>query len=251
MRKTIYLFVIAVFTFACNNEDANDCFQTTGDIVRQEFTVADFSRILVNENVTLVLKDEPTAKVVIETGKNLLSDITAEVVDGQLILSDNNGCNTFRSFGTTIAYVSAPNITELRTASQYEIRSDGILTYPSIRLISEDFNFPDSVTIGDFRLEVDNQSVTLVFNNLSNCFISGSTQSLNIQYVAGNGRFEGKDLLANAVNVNHRGSNDIIINPQVSLTGTIRSVGNVISYNRPETIEVDEIFNGRLIFRED
>ncbi len=250
MKKVLHLIVALLF-FACDSEDSGDCFQTTGSIIQQEFDVTNFTRILVNENVTLVLKDEPVSKVVIETGKNLLNDISAEVVDGQLILSDNNGCNTFRSFGTTIAYVSAPNITELRTASQYEIQSEGVLTYPSIRLISEDFNFPDTVTIGDFRLEVDNQAVTLVFNNLSNCFISGRTQSLNIQYVAGNGRFEGKNLLADQVRVNHRGSNDMIINPQISLTGTIRSVGNVISYNRPETVEVDEIFNGRLIFRED
>lgn len=243
--------VILVAFLGCNKENTNDCFQTTGAIIQQEFSVTNFSRILVNENVTLVLKDEPTTKVVIETGKNLLSDIEVEVVDGQLILSDNNGCNNFRSFGTTVAYVSSPNITELRTASQYEIRSDGVLGYSSIRLVSEDFNFPDSVTIGDFRLEVNCQSVILVFNNLSNCYISGNTESLNVQYVAGNGRFEGRDLLANSVTINHRGSNDIIVNPQVALRGTIRSVGNVISYNRPETVEVEEIFNGRLIFRED
>ncbi len=42
----------------------------------------------------------------------------------------------------------------------------------------------------------------------------------------------------------------MIVNPQTSLKGTIYSVGNVIAKNRPETIEVEERYKGKLIIEE-
>ena len=168
----------------------------------------------------------------------------------KLIFSNNNSCNFVRDYRITKIYVSAPNITEIRTATQYDISSDGILTYPALTLISEDFNFEGAITIGDFRLVIDNITFRLVFNNLSNCYVSGATQSLNINYVAGNSRFEGKDLIADNVFVFHRGSNDILVSPQVSLTGKLTGTGDVISFSRPATVEVEELYQGRLIFRD-
>ena len=40
----------------------------------------------------------------------------------------------------------------------------------------------------------------------------------------------------------------MIVNPQQSLTGEIRSTGDVITVNTPSTINVDEYYTGRLIF---
>lgn len=248
MKKISYILVFILF--ACNSENAGDCFQTAGEIITQEFTVADFSKILVNKDVEMILKEDAVFQVVVETGKNLLNDIDVKVVEDQLILSNNNSCNFVRDYGITKIYVSAPNITEIRTATQYDISSDGILTYPALTLISEDFNFEGAVTIGDFRLAIDNTTFRLVFNNLSNCYVSGATQNLSISYVAGNSRFEGKDLMADNVFVYHRGSNDMLISPQVSLTGKLTGTGDVISFNRPATVEVEELYQGRLIFRD-
>ena len=61
-------------------------------------------------------------------------------------------------------------------------------------------------------------------------------------------RFEGENLIAQNVSVFHRGTNDMIVNPQQSITGSILSTGNVISVNQPPIVDVEEVFNGRLIF---
>ena len=71
---------------------------------------------------------------------------------------------------------------------------------------------------------------------------------MNINFAAGNGRFEGENLVAQNINIFHRGSNDMVVNPQQSLTGSIRSTGNVISVNEPPLVNVEEVFSGRLIF---
>ncbi len=248
MKKNKYILFLLLL--ACNGEDAGDCFQTSGKIIQQEFTATAFSRILVNKDVEMILKEDTGFQVLVETGKNLLNDIDVKVIDGQLILSNNNSCNFVRDYGITKIYVSAPNITEIRTATQYDISSDGVLTYPSLTLISEDFNFDGAITIGDFRLAIDNITFRLTFNNLSNCYVSGATQNLSVNHVSGNSRFEGKDLVAENVVVNHRGSNDILVNPQGSLRGKLTGTGDVIGFNRPPTVEVEELYQGRLIFRD-
>src|SRR5690606_14625748 len=110
-------------------------------------------------------------EVIIETGKNLLNDVEAEVVDGQLILTDNNSCNYVRGYGITKVYVTSPNITEIRSSTQYDISSGGVLTYSSLTILSEDFNAPDTFTNGNFYLQIDNDTFSVVFNNLSNAYI--------------------------------------------------------------------------------
>lgn len=247
MKKTIYI-VLVVLLISCNGENALDCFQTAGSIIQQEVTVNTFEKILVNRDVELIVKKGPEQKVIIETGKNLINDVEAVVVDGKLILTDNNSCNFVRKYGITKVYVTSPNITEIRSSTQYDISSDGVLTYPSLTVLSEDFNAPDSFTVGNFKLEIDNSSLRVVFNNLSNCYVSGKTENLNVTFAAGDSRFEGRSLIAQKVTIWNRGSNDMIVNPQQELKGTISATGNVIAVHHPPVVNVEEQYTGRLIF---
>ncbi len=247
MKKAIYILIL-LLVFACDSESAGDCFQKTGSIIQQEVSVDAFDKILVNRDIELIIKEGATQKVIIETGKNLLNDVEASVVDGKLTLTDNNNCNYVRGYGITKVYITSPNITEIRSSTQYDIRSDGVLTYPNLTVLSEDFGAPDTFTNANFRLQIDNNSFRLVFNNLSNCFISGETDNLNITFAAGTSRFEGRDLIAQNVQFWNRSSNDMIVNPQQEIKGKISGTGNVIAVNKPPVIEVEEVYKGRLIF---
>ncbi|WP_034043225.1 head GIN domain-containing protein [Wocania ichthyoenteri] len=247
MKKVIYIIILSI-SIACNSEDASNCFQKTGRLIQQEIPVDTFDKIFVNRDIELIIKDGDIQKVIIETGENLLNDITAIVVDGKLTLTDNNSCNYVRDYGITKVHVTSPNITEIRSSTQYDVKSDGVLTYPSLTILSEDFNAPDTFTNGNFRLQIDNNAFALVFNNLSNCFISGKTNNLNITFAAGTSRFEGRDLVVQNIQLWNRSSNDMIVNPQQAIRGKISGTGNVIAVNKPVVIEVEEVYKGRLIF---
>lgn len=235
---------------ACDTENALDCFQRTGDIITQEVEVVDFTRILVNPGVQLILKEGETTSVIIETGDNLLDEVSAVVEGDRLILSNTNDCNFVRDFNQTKIFVTAPNITEIRSETQFDISSDGVLRFPSLTLFSEDFLEDGGGNItGTFTIEVENEVLTVVGNNIASFFISGETNTLNITFASGTGRFEGSNLIAQNINVRHRGTNKIIVNPQQSIKGEILSTGDVISVNRPSIIEVEEFFTGRLIFQ--
>jgi hypothetical protein len=246
MKKLVYILAILLFT--CNSEDANDCFQTVGNIVQQEVAVSNFEKILVNRDIELIIKEASDYKVTIETGENLVNDVKVEVIGDQLVLTDNNTCNYVREYGITKIYVEAPNLSEIRTSSQYNISSDGTLNYNSLMLFSEDFIGESEFTVGDFRLTVDSGNLNIASNNISFFYLDGTVENLFVGFYSGSGRFEGENLVAQNVDVYHRSSNDMVVNPVQSLTGELRGTGNLISVNEPPVVEVDRIYTGQLFF---
>ena len=242
------VYIIIFFLFACNSEDAGDCFQTAGTTIQQEFEVTSFEKILVNRNVQLILKEGVDYSVLVETGGNLINDVSVEVVDNQLRLTDDNTCNYVREYAATKVYVTAPNITEIRSSTQFEVQSDGVLNYPSINLLCEDSNETGTFTVGDFRMQFNSNQVRVVANNISFFYLSGTVNNLFVGFYSGAGRFEGENLIAQNVEVYHRGSNDMIVNPQQELTGELRGTGDLISVNEPPIVDVEQLYTGELIF---
>ncbi|CAM3295159.1 head GIN domain-containing protein [Zobellia roscoffensis] len=251
LRLSRFFIVLCsvLLCLSCNGENASDCFQNTGDIVKEEVTVADFTKITVYENVTMILKQGDVQKVEIETGSVLRNGVTAEVVDGRLLLRDTNDCNYFRDYGVTKIYVTAPNITEIRSSTGWPISSDGVLAYSRLTLLSESFADPEAQTTdGEFDLELDTETLSVVVNGIAYFKLSGTTNNLSLTIAAGDSRIEASDLAAENINLNHRGSNDMFVNPQQSISGIIRGVGNVYSSNEPAEVNIEEQYKGRLIF---
>ena len=242
-----------LFSFAlvsCNGENTPDCFQNAGDLKRITVEVSDFTTITVFENLNLVLRQGNEPNVEIESGEFLLNEISAEVENGRLILRNDNGCNFIRDYGLSTIYVTSPNISEIRSSTGLLISSDGILDYPELSLVAESFNNPETETTdGSFDLNLNSNTVRIVVNGIAYFKLAGTTENFRVTVAAGDSRIEAENLVAQNVNLNHRGSNDVFVNPQQRIEGVIRGTGDVISVNRPPEVEVEELFNGRLIFR--
>ncbi|MEZ4810559.1 MAG: head GIN domain-containing protein [Allomuricauda sp.] len=236
---------------SCNGDNVPDCFQNAGDLVRETVDVPAFETITVFENINLVLKQGDEQRVEIETGEFLRGEVSTAVEDNRLILRNENGCNFVRDYSLTTVYVTSPNITEIRSGTGLLISSEGVLDYPDLSLIAESFNNTETETTdGSFDLQLNSGTVRIVVNGIAYFKLKGSVDNFNITVAAGDSRIEAEGLAAQIVNLNHRGSNDILINPQQRVAGVIRGTGDVISVNRPPEVEVEELFNGRLIFRD-
>ncbi len=243
--------LIFFLQLGCDSDKASDCFQTAGDIVREEVQVSDFTKITVFENVGLVLKQGDELKVEVETGANLRNDVEVKVIEDRLVLRNNNNCNLFREYALTKIYVTAPNITEIRSSTGLKIESDGALDYPILRLISESFiDDTSETTDGEFDLILDSVDVTIVVNGIAYFKLRGNTEFIGVTIAAGDARVEANELRAQFVDIDHRGSNSILVNPVQLIKGDIRGIGDVISFQRPSLIQVNELFRGKLIFRD-
>ena len=123
------------------------------------------------------------------------------MIDDELRLTDNNTCNFVREYGITKIYVTAPNITEIRNSSQYTVSSQGVLSYPDLKLTSEDSQNSEAFSVGDFDVQVNATTLQIVANNISSFYVSGVVETLNIGFFGGSGRFEGANLIAQNINV--------------------------------------------------
>jgi len=249
--KKLYIILLVVFTLlgeGCG-PDSPDCFQASGDIEQVRLEVPEFSGITVFENIQLVVQYGPEQEVVLETGANLRSDISAEVVGGTLELRDSNSCNYFRGYGRTTFYVTTPDLRVLRSSTGWPIRSDGVLPFSDLNLVSESFNNPEAVTTdGSFDLEVDVERLQVVSNGIAFFKLQGRAGQFSITIAAGDTRLDARDLVAETVLVSHRGSNDLLVRPMERISGRINGYGDVLSYERPPEVAVEETFRGRLIF---
>lgn len=239
---------LAAACWGCG-ENASDCLQGSGETIQEVLAVPAFTDITVYENIRLVLRQGPEQEVIIQTGKNLRPEVSARVENGVLVLRDDNNCNLFRRYGQTTIRVTTPELRNLRSSTGWPITSEGTLAFEELRLISESFNNPDTETTdGSFELALDTGRVDIVANGFAFYRLSGQTGELSITIAAGDSRVEARTLLAGVVRVDHRGSNDLEVFPLQRIAGRIRGYGDVISYNRPAEVAVEELYRGRLIF---
>lgn len=246
--RILFFYSIIFLVLSCAKDNAPNCIQIAGDLTTIEHNIDPFDRILANENIELFLLQGSEYHLKIESGEHLISDINYTIDNsGLLTLNDNNQCNWVRNYVPTKIFVTTPNLKEIRSNTQYTIKSEGILTFPNLKLISENFN-QDNISSGDFNLHVQNESVSVISNNISQFFISGSTDTLFVGFYSGTTAFFGANLLAQDVEISHRSSHDITVHPVQSLSGVLRSTGNLISFNEPPNVDVSVLYTGSLIF---
>ena len=244
MKKiTILLFSLYV-VLGCSKP--SECIEATGAIISKDFPVNAFDKIIIYSGISLVITQGPVAIVEVQTGENLIENIEVKVENGFLSLKDNTTCNWVREYGNTTVFVTSPNISEIHSKTEKNISSNGVLTYPTLKLISTDLS--DGAGTSDFYLNVNNYQIVVENNNVSRYYLSGQTNNLIVNFYEGNGRFMGENLNAKEVKIFHRGTNDIIVKPIDLITGKLYSTGNLILKNTPPIVDVQQYYQGRVIF---
>lgn len=246
MKKSSYILYLFLF-LGCSN--GIDCFQNYGETVSKSYEIDDFSRVIFREGVELELKEGTKNTIEISYGKNFIDNISSTIKNDKLIIENSTTCNLTTEKHPAKVVLTAKKITEIRNASQFKCFSKDTLRFESLSLISEDF-IENEVNVGDFELLIDNKNLNIVTNGVSNFSLSGKTENLNINFAAGQGKFNGKHLISENIYVFHRGSNNLVIHPVKVLKGEIRSIGDLISVNRPPTVDVERFYTGKLIFKD-
>lgn len=242
------LLLIILFS-ACDTTEAPECFTAPGTIIQKEVSLDPFSQVVVYGKIKLYVEQGTEQKVVIEAGENLMSDVAAEVDGGKLVLRDLNSCTFFHTTYVPKVYVTVPNLTFIENSGNQMIEGVGTLEFPSIRLRSNNYDKnPEVYTNGDFKFDLVSKNIYVSGDDFSNFYLTGRTGYLLAQFWAGDGRLEARELIADSIQIFHRGTNKMILNPQQALKGEIRSTGDVISVNRPPVVEVQTFYTGKLVF---
>ncbi|MFT4942832.1 MAG: hypothetical protein ACI9RL_001427 [Candidatus Paceibacteria bacterium] len=250
--QKISILVLLTVMYGCDSPPFGDCFQAAGTSISMIVDVEPFSKVRIEGEVTLFIKQGDVQEVALTTGDNLLSDVSVFLVEDTLVITDTNACNFVREYGITVVTITTPNLTAIRNASNFDVTGIGTLAFPELLLTSNTTQGPGGIeTIkksGDFYLDIICDDFNISANGKSIFYISGAANKASVNFSNENPRFEGRNFLVNEFNVFHRSSNKMIVNPQEKLTGILLSTGDLISVNKPPFVDVDVMFTGQLIF---
>ncbi|MFA7686982.1 MAG: head GIN domain-containing protein [Moheibacter sp.] len=247
LKLKYYLYgCLGFLLLNCHSEEGFDCFKKQGEEISRTIELAGFTKIHIGPGIALTVKESDEQMVSVRAGENLINDIRFEVVDGELFISDENGCGFLRNTSVAHVHVSVPQLVKIYSASQFFIRSEGVLHFPYLELesgiVTEDS--PASV----FDLHIENESLT-VNDNIASVFkIRGRTGLLKVQFWGSNGRFEGGHFQADEVSVFHRSTNDMIVYPVDKVSGALYSTGNLVLRNVPSVVDVEELYSGQVVY---
>ena len=248
MKKFSLVMVLFWIFNAC--EKPSDCVESTGAIIIKDIPVQPFKKLKVYRGIEEVITQGAEYKVEIEAGENFISNVEVIQNGEQLIFKDEASCNWVRSYGRIRILVTTPTLEEVYSKTDRNISSNGVLTFPYLNFVAmdKDGDGESGAGTGDFILNVNNDYLNIANNNVSRFYLSGQTNTANFNFYFGDGRIEAQDLIAQHMLIYHRGSNDMIVRPIQSITGTMVSTGNVILKNVPPIVEIQELYQGIVIY---
>ncbi|ESU21091.1 hypothetical protein FEDK69T_26460 [Flavobacterium enshiense DK69] len=243
--KIVSFLAVVFLLISCSSEVVPGCYREPGKTISRFDDVEAFHEINIAGGINLVVKQGDVAEVKIETGENIIAEVTTKVTNGILYVKNKLECD----LGTTIparVTVTAPDITKIYSSSQYSVESEGVLNFPYLNLQQGLFGETAS---NIFDLNVNCQNLVVENNNTTIFRIKGTTNSLNVVFYSGVSRFEGADLAVQDVYVFQRSSNDMILKPANKIEGDIYSNGNIILLSRPSVVNVVQHYTGHIVYQ--
>ncbi|OJJ14151.1 hypothetical protein BKI52_44325 [marine bacterium AO1-C] len=223
---------------ACN---PIECFKRTGNIVREDRQVADFTTIMVNDNVELLLRNDSSKIVTVEAGSNLIKSVKTEVEGTILKITNENTCNWARSFKTEIKItVGAQFIQNLEHFGFNEVKTLDTIEVNDINILCKNS--------GDMTLALKGNNVNMFTSSTSYIRLSGSSNAAFL-HTNGQGEILAQSFRVQDLRVLHENINTIHVFPINTLDVTFNpeNTGNVLYYNEPQQITVQGTGTGKVV----
>lgn len=242
-RTFVYLLISAsvlIFT-SCKKEHCLDCLKGSGEKVREERLLSPFSKINLSDRINLYIIQDSCERVIIEGGENLVPYIVTEVSDGELVIRDDNRCNWVRSFKKEInVYLHCRTLREISYSGAGDIEALNTVTADTL-----EFNFWDGS--GCIKMNVDCQMLKVhCHTGCGDAEISGTAANA-YYYTRSNGAIRCKDLKAEHVIMDVKGTNDSYVYASQSIYAYIGYTGNVYYAGHPAEVNSVITERGRLI----
>ena len=236
----LLFIVLSLVWNSCSKTDPTDCFTATGPDVTQKRSAAAFRRIILHDNVNLVLTQDSSYSVVVKAGEKIISKIKTNIKDGTLEIFNENTCNWVRDFEREITVYAHINI-----LNDIEYRGSGDIT--ATNLIKQDslmLNVWEGA--GKIELEIDNYRNYIYFHiGTADIHYRGKAH-LNYLSVMSFGPVYAHNLRTKFTYLTAGGSNNSYVNASVELHAHLSSIGNVYYAGQPQ-IFVNQTSTGKLL----
>lgn len=220
IRKYYLLIIVSLYLTSCQ-----DCFKSTGSTSITTRELPEFSTLVVEDNLDVILKKSDRPYVEIRAGENLLSSIKTDVDNGVLTLENKLKCNWVRNqsrdFIVTVHYTDLDEIEHLGYGN---ISAPDTLVFDDLKL--------RTFGQGDFILSLKVENLNCILRLLGDFRLEGKVQNLRVTTFH-HGQFYGKNLIAKNCFANNTGEGDFELYVTDSLEAIVGRLGNITYYGNP------------------
>ena len=231
------MFLIITF-WGCSDPESFDCIKSKGDIVFKEIEVEDYEKIKVMDEADIILRNGSKSKLVLEAGENVISKITFDQNGKTLDIYNSNYCNWMRKSGNPKIYINLAGLKRLFLYDYSNLMIEDTLRFDDLYIYTDG--------TGDVEITIDAKKLKVYSKFINEYKISGTVNQLSVTFV-NDSQFDGRDLIAENVEIDHDGTNIIEVFPVKALKGTITSYGDIYYHNTPEILDIEITGEGKLI----
>ncbi len=232
IRRTfiVIVFLASLLFQGCKKENMCDCVKSTGDVVKVKRSLSDFEELEVNKNVIVTLYQDTSNYTEVEAGSHLIDLIRTDVDGGVLKITNDNTCNWVRSYDIEVhVRVHLKKLSKITHYGSEQITSGNTIVTPSIEV------YEDNSADIHLTLESDRVSALQMVGG-GDIYLSGYCH-FNYDFAQSFGYIYAKDLMCDSALVDHRGSGDIHVHPNVWTKVNINDRGNVYYSGQPSHLE--------------
>ncbi|MFI5164021.1 MAG: head GIN domain-containing protein [Bacteroidia bacterium] len=227
--KRILIFILIPFSLlfsSCNKENRWDCIKRTGEKTTDTRILPPFTKVYLKDNIDVFITQGATQEVKIAAGKNLISLIKTEVINGELHLSNDNKCNWARSYknGVISVYITMPTLSFITNDGSGNIKSQGTISCDTMDVWTKES--------GDVELTLNANVVFVQIYGSSDVTVHGKTNVLGIDH-ADEGFLYCQDLQTDMAWSTTKSAGNEYFNVKNSLSVTIDWVGNIYYLGNP------------------
>ncbi len=188
MKKIVLIVLIFVGFFSCKKENRGDCFKGNGAQTTEVRTLEPINAIEVYDNIEVNIYQSTEAKIEVNAGKNLLSNIKTKVKDGRLTIQNNNTCNFVRGYKKQIVVnVYAPYVKYLKHI--------GVQTI-SVNDFNQDTIYIRAENSGETKIRGNYTQISTSSHGNGTIYVTGTT-NLFFGYMSGTNFLYAPDLKIN------------------------------------------------------
>jgi hypothetical protein len=240
MKKIIIL--ILLFS-SCKKAEDRSCWKFYGATIQKTVTLENFHALEINPNLIINLIQDSTNYCVINGGENVVNLVNTEILNGKLVLKNENKCTFLRNPKMKISVdVHFIEIDHILYQGSENVKGIGLIS-------SQNFVIEMKETSGTIDLELN----TLYFSitaepSWANFILSGTTKTASF-VVKGNAYGDARNFVVeDDIVINSRTGGDCYINGTTThLKCETNGTGNVYYTNTPSIIEWNDYATGKLL----
>lgn len=243
VERIILMVIALLILYSCDKENAPECLQTKGDHGSLAYLPTEaITEIILYDNIGVNLKNSGNegSSFTLSGGENLLNDISFELENGVLTITNDNKCNWSRKYSPFLLNIQSNSLRRI-----YNYGSEGVVME---NFNSSHFVFEQESSLADNYLDFIGGELTVNFHSSAGfAELTGTSENLFL-YANGLSSIDGSGILSPSILANNSGRTNIMTAPTDYMYAYIGGSGSVLYNNLSASITAEIVGSGELVY---